>query len=133
MTFPLRRFDDVSRRAEVLGVSAANIQDWLKQGESLYQAALKEFHDFETQLAELETRLAAKQAEVNQIAQMIGKPMVESSRAGIGAAATGVVGGGGQLATTSGGVEIIDAPSDRVPPAGSNASIARALTGKFGR
>ena len=108
-------------------MSAANFQDWLKQGESLYQAALKEFHDYEAQLVELESRLAAKQAEVNQIAQMIGKPAVESTRAGN-------AGIGGQLATTtSGGVEIIDAPSDRVPPAGSNASIARALTGKFGR
>jgi hypothetical protein len=115
--------------SEVLGVSAANFQDWLKQGESLYQAALKEFHDYEAQLAELESRLAAKQAEVNQIAQMIGKPMVESSRAGH----AGVGGSSGQLTTTSGGVEIIDAPSDRVPPVGSNASIARALTGKFGR
>ena len=110
-------------------MSAANFQDWLKQGESLYQAALKEFHDYEAQLADLETRLAAKQAEVNQIAQMIGKPAVESTRsANIG----NVV--GGQLATTTaGGIDIIDAPSDRVPPAGSNASIARALTGKFGR
>ena len=107
-------------------MSAANFQDWLKQGESLYQAALKEFHDVEAQLAELESRLIAKQAEVNQIAQMIGKPAVESTR-------SGHVGSAGQLATTSGGVEIIDAPTDRVPPAGSNASIARALTGKFGR
>jgi hypothetical protein len=121
-------FSSSSSSSEVLGVSAANFQDWLKQGESLYQAALKEFHDYEAQLAELESRLAAKQAEVNQIAQMIGKPAVESTRAGnIGNV------GGGQLATMSGGVEIIDAPTDRVPPAGSNASIARALTGKFGR
>ena len=112
-------------------MSAANFQDWLKQGESLYQAALKEFHDYEAQLAELETRLAAKQAEVNQIAQMIGKPAVESTRAGHAGHPGGA--GGSQLATTSGGVEIIDAPSDRVPPVGSNASIARALTGKFGR
>ena len=110
-------------------MSAANFQDWLKQGESLYQAALKEFHDYESQLAELESRLAAKQAEVNQIAQMIGKPAVESTRSA-NLHASNV---GGQLATASGGVEIIDAPTDRVPPVGSNASIARALTGKFGR
>jgi hypothetical protein len=108
-------------------VSAANFQDWLKQGEGLYQAALKEFHDVEAQLAELESRLVAKQAEVNQIAQMIGRPLVESTRS----AAAGAT--GGQLVATSGGVDIIDAPSDRVAPAGSNASIARALTGKFGR
>jgi hypothetical protein len=111
----------------VIGVSAANFQDWLKQGEALYQTALKEFHDVEAQLAELESRLVAKQAEVNQIAQVIGKPPVESSRSG----AAAVV--GGQLTTTAGGVEIIDAPSERVAPVGSNASIARALTGKFGR
>ena len=61
-------------------MSAANFQDWLKQGESLYQAALKEFHDYEAQLADLETRLAAKQAEVNQIAQMIGKPIIEGNK-----------------------------------------------------
>jgi hypothetical protein len=109
----------------VLGVSVANFQDWLKQGEALYQAALKEFRDVETQLAELESRLVAKQAEVNQIAVVIGKPPVESSRAHATA--------GGQLVATSGGVEILDAPSDRVPAVGSNASIARALTGKFGR
>jgi hypothetical protein len=120
----------------VLGVSAANFQDWLKQGESLYQAALKEFHDYEAQLGELESRLVAKQAEVNQIAQMIGKPMVESSRSahlGTGGSSSSSSSAGGHLATTSGGVEIIDAPSDRLPPVGSNASIARALTGKFGR
>ena len=110
-------------------MSAANFQDWLKQGESLYQAALKEFHDYEAQLAEIETRLAAKQAEVNQIAQMIGKPAVESTRS----ANIGNLGGGQLATTTAGGIDIIDAPSDRVPPAGSNASIARALTGKFGR
>src|SRR3954470_2240389 len=104
---------------EVLGVSAANFQDWIKQGEALYQAALKEFHDVEAQLAELESRLVAKQAEVNQIAQVIGKPVVESSRASVSNV-------GGQLVAASGGVEIIDAPSERVPPAGSNASIARA-------
>ena len=65
----------------------------------------------------LEQQLAAKKAEVNQIAQVIGKPMVEGGRR-LSA----------QLVTT----EIIQAP-ERTPTPGSNANIARALTGKFGR
>ena len=104
---------------------AGNFQEWLKQGEDLYQAALKDYHAIETQLDELESRLVAKQAEVNQIAQVIGKAPVEATRR------HGQHGGGSntQLAP---GVDIIDVP-ERGPSAGSNASIARALTGKFGR
>ncbi len=103
---------------------AANFQEWLQQGEALYQAALKEYHSIEAQLDDLESKLVAKQAEVNQIAQVIGKPPVEGGRRL----------GGTQLVPAA---DIIDLP-DRSPsggpaPAGSNASIARALTGKFGR
>ena len=98
-----------------------NFQEWLQQGEALYQAALKEYHEIEAQLDDLEAKLVAKQGEVNQIAQVIGKPPVEASRRL-----------GTQLVS---GTEIIDLPGagDRAPTAGSNASIARALTGKFGR
>ena len=98
---------------------ANSLQEWLQQGEALYGAALKEFHAMEAQLDDLEARLAAKQAEVNQIAQVIGKPPVEGTRR----LST-------QLATAA---DIIDMPGERGPSAGSNASIARALTGKFGR
>ena len=100
---------------------AGNFQEWLQQGDALYQAALKDYHAIEAQLDELESRLVAKQAEVNQIAQVIGKPPVEGTRRHHG--------GGTQLVPA---VDIIDAP-ERTPTAGSNASIARALTGKFGR
>lgn len=105
---------------------AGSFNEWLSQGESLYQAALKDYHTIEAQLDDLESKLVAKQAEVNQIAQVIGKPPVEASRR---------LGGGGQMvpASAAGNIDIIDAPSDRGPTAGSNASIARALTGKFGR
>ena len=103
---------------------AGNFQEWLKQGEDLYQAALKDYHAIEAQLDELESKLVAKQAEVNQIAQVIGKAPVEGTRRHAGARGT-------QLAVP-GGVDIIDVP-ERGPSAGSNASIARALTGKFGR
>jgi hypothetical protein len=95
----------------------ANFQEWLQQGEALYQAALRDYHSIEAQLDDLESKLVAKQAEVNQIAQVIGKPPVEGTRRP-----------NSQLV----GTEIIDMP-DRAPNAGSNASIARALTGKFGR
>jgi hypothetical protein len=97
----------------------ADFQEWLQQGDALYQAALKEYHAIEAQLDDLESKLVAKQAEVNQIAQVIGKPPVESNRRL-----------NGQLA---GGTEIIDVPERGPTGAGSNASIARALTGKFGR
>jgi hypothetical protein len=98
---------------------AGNFQEWLQQGDALYQAALKDYHAIEAQLDELESRLVSKQAEVNQIAQVIGKPPVEGTRRH----------GGTQLVPA---VDIIDAP-ERTPTAGSNASSARALTGKFGR
>ena len=96
---------------------ASAFQEWLKQGEHLYNTSLREYHDIERQLAELETRLGEKQSEVNQIAQVIGKPLIEGNRRLTA-----------QLVTT----EIVEVP-ERVPPPGANANIARALTGKFGR
>jgi hypothetical protein len=57
-----------------------NFAQWLNEGESLYEQALQDFQSIEAQISELETRLMAKKAEVNQIAQVIGKPPVESSR-----------------------------------------------------
>jgi hypothetical protein len=57
-----------------------SLSEWLTEGEALYNAALAEYQNIEAQLDELEARLAAKKAEVNQIAQVIGKPPVESSR-----------------------------------------------------
>ena len=97
---------------------ASAFQEWLQQGENLYHTALQQYHDIEQQLIELEARLVEKQTEVNQIAQVIGKPMVEGGRR-LSA----------QLVTT----EIIEAPAERAATPGSNANIARALTGKFGR
>ena len=57
-----------------------SLADWLSEGEQLYNAAMAEFQALEGQLAELEAKLAAKKAEVNQIAQVVGKPPVESNR-----------------------------------------------------
>ena len=83
------------------------LQDWLAEGESLYNAAVAEYQEIERQLEDLESRLAAKRAEVNQIAQVVGKPPVESS---------------GRRLTA----ELVDASN--VP--NSPATIARALTGR---
>jgi hypothetical protein len=64
---------------EVLAVTKS-FKDWISEGESLYNAALKEYQSIEQQLDDLEAKLAAKKAEVNQIAQVIGKPPVETNR-----------------------------------------------------
>ncbi|HEY1685444.1 MAG TPA: hypothetical protein VGG19_11820 [Tepidisphaeraceae bacterium] len=57
-----------------------SFQDWLKEGEDLYSNALNQFQSIETQIEDLEKQLADKKAELNQIAQVIGKPPVESHR-----------------------------------------------------
>ena len=93
-------------------------QEWLQQGENLYNTAMQEYHDLEQQLTDLEARLVEKQNDVNQIAQVIGKPLVE---------------GGRRLNAQLVSTEIVGVPADRPAATGSNASIARALTGKFGR
>ena len=88
-----------------------SIQEWIQEGEELYNASLSEFHALEAQLEELEARLAAKQSEVNRIAGIIGKPPVEGNRR---LTAQLVTEGAGQAHT---------APNSRD-------SIARALTGR---
>ena len=60
--------------------SAKIVQQWLAQGEAIYTGLVKECQALESQLEEIETRLASKQAEVNQVAHIIGKPPVEGNR-----------------------------------------------------
>ena len=57
-----------------------SFQQWLQHGEMLYQSAMQEYHALESQLDDLERRLAAKQTELNQVAQMMGKPPVDGNR-----------------------------------------------------
>ncbi|MGA2584623.1 MAG: hypothetical protein ABSG31_15210 [Tepidisphaeraceae bacterium] len=59
---------------------AKSIADWMREGEELYAVAMKEYQEMENHLVDIEKRLLAKQEEVNQIAQIIGKPMVEGNR-----------------------------------------------------
>jgi seryl-tRNA synthetase len=61
-------------------VVAKSIAEWIQEGEELYESALKQFEEMDTRLRQLEKQLAQKQDEVNQIAQVIGKPLVEGNR-----------------------------------------------------
>ena len=99
-------------------VNTTSFQAWLQQGEQLYSTALNEFHAMEAQIEELQAKLAAKMDEVNRIAQMIGRPSVEGGRRG----SVDLV-----------PAQIIDDVQPRTGTPNSNATIARALTGKFGR
>jgi hypothetical protein len=55
-------------------------REWMSEGETIYADAMSEYQTLETQIAALESRLSDKKNEVNQIAQMIGKPPVEGSK-----------------------------------------------------
>ena len=57
-----------------------SLRDWLADGEALYEATLKEYQELQDQLDDLEVRLAAKKSEVNQIAQIVGKPTIEGPK-----------------------------------------------------
>ena len=56
-----------------------NLNEWLAEGENLYNNAMSEYEDLVRQLEELEQRLAGKRDEVNQIAKVINKPEVETA------------------------------------------------------
>ena len=56
---------------------STSFKDWIGQGESLYSTLLEEFQQFQKQIDELEQQLASKKAEVNQLAEVIGRPGVE--------------------------------------------------------
>jgi hypothetical protein len=101
-----------------------NLQQWLQQGEALYQGALKEFQAMESQLDDLEGRLVAKLAEVNQIASVLGKSPVDSNRR---------LNNGHAGSTQVISAAPIEDSERSIPTPSSANSIARALTGKFGR
>jgi hypothetical protein len=88
---------------------AKSIAEWMREGEELYAAAFKEYEEIDSRLQELEKLIMQKQEEVNQIAQVIGKPLVEGNRR---LAA--------QLVDDHGPMSVPNSPS----------TIARALTGR---
>jgi hypothetical protein len=52
----------------------------MHEGEAIYNAAMQEYLSLVSQLEQLEQRMEDKKLEVNQVAQMIGKPPVEPSK-----------------------------------------------------
>lgn len=92
---------------------AKSFKDWLSEGEALYTAAMNEYQSLETQIADLEQRLANKREEINEIARVIGKEQLDTSK---------------RL-----NAEVIDRGQPNSVPNSPN-TIARALTGRaFGR
>ena len=71
---------------------SANFQEWLQQGDALYQAALKEYHAIEAQLDDLESRLVAKQAgylaSLGGFEAQLGQPDAARIRSDFGTALT---------------------------------------------
>ena len=57
-----------------------SFNEWMSEGESIYAEAMTEYQSLEAQIAQLEARVGEKKAEVNQIAQMIGRPLIEGSK-----------------------------------------------------
>ena len=53
-----------------------SFKEWLSEGEQIYAQTMSEYEELETQLADLQQRLAQKKAEVNEIASVIGKPAI---------------------------------------------------------
>jgi len=70
--------DDRTTHAEA--IMPKSIEEWIKEGEELYSAALNEYHALEHQLEQIEQHIAHKQAEVNRIASVIGKAPIEQNR-----------------------------------------------------
>src|SRR5947199_6471426 len=97
----------------------------MQQGETLYQAALKEVQSLKVQLDEIQARLVSKQAEVNQMEQLLGKAAPEPARR---LSATAIV--PAPVITSAIIPHIIGEPDRQVSNPSNNANIARALTGK---
>jgi len=91
-------------------------KDWIAEGDSLYQNALTEFRDLETQIEELERKLTVKREEVNEIARVVGKEQIDT--------------------TKRQAVEIVDRPANPNAPhqmPNSVSTIARAISGRINR
>lgn len=107
-----------------------SIQDWLAEGEHLYTNALSELAELEQQLADLQGRMLAKQADVNKLASVIGKPPVGTPPPAPtpAASAAPATNGNGHPVHTG---QVVGHPAgDHASVLNTPATIARALTGK---
>jgi len=110
---------------------ARSFQEWLHEGEELYNGALAEYRNLEKQLEEIQQQLAAKRIEVNQIAQVIGQPILEE-----GAhvdqgdrSPTAPTDRSAPLPTNASNVDVVEPGTPNATPYTRN-SIARALAGQ---
>lgn len=53
------------------------LQEWLGEGEEMYNSLLAELERVQQQINELQQTVAQKKTEVNQIAGVIGKPGID--------------------------------------------------------
>ncbi len=109
---------------------AKSIEQWIAEGQELYDSSLREYRELEVRLRELQSAMDAKQAEVDKIAVIIGKQPLGDDPEAIARPVRD------QRATTeaSANGRRVDAHlvNDNGPNAVPNnpASIARALTGR---
>lgn len=66
-----------------------SLQEWLGEGEELYNSLISELERVQQQVNELQHSIQTKKVEVNQIAQVIGKPGVDKQPPVLPAAARG--------------------------------------------
>jgi len=92
-----------------------DLQQWIREGEEIYNGLLGEHREIESRMQELENQLSAKQAEVNQLAAIIGKPPIEGNR---------------RLSAELVSAEVVDSYDNS---GNSMNNIARALNGRLGR
>lgn len=83
-----------------------SLNDWLSEGESIYAALLEEYQRSEAQIAELEHRLSSMIVDVNQIAQVIGKPTIDKHGHESHGPGSPGPGAGHSLRTSSGNVAV---------------------------
>jgi hypothetical protein len=59
---------------------ARTIQDWMHEGDELYESTMRDCENLESQIRDLEQRLADKHDEVNRLAQILGEPLAHNGR-----------------------------------------------------
>ena len=52
---------------------AKSLEEWLQDGEQVYQGTVAEYRQLEEQLRELATRWRAKKTDIDRLAAMLGK------------------------------------------------------------
>ena len=89
-------------------MSDKNFKNWFSDAELVYSQALMEYQNLQEQIETMEKQLAAKRAEINQVALVLGKAPIEAA---------------GKLSA-----HLIDAPA--APQSTIAATITRALNGR---